>query len=1096
MTNQKFIELIGEYLDEIKQIHGTSLRSKQATRELSYRPALDNFFRALSKTLNKKSIDIVFEPIKQKSGRPDWRFHHSESMAVFGYVEAKGFDAISPVDWKNHSKQLSKYLSIGHRVILTDGIDFLFFNPSDPTNPKSISIVKKPLRLDRVWLSKSLNEFQSALEEFFRDPKPRTVSDDALMIELAIRARNLSDDIMSVVSLNIGEGMDSLENKSILALKSLKQILQFEHDPHLHTDERFSETVSQVLIFGLFYAHRHLSTSKLTPKEIRKKIHEFWLMPIKNNGENNLRPFRALAEILESNRELSSLNTWYSDCTLLLSYINLSQKQRQSPNYHLLYEKFLIHFDPQDRIDFGAYASPNQLAQFMIIFSEIISRRVFHDSLFQAKNKIIDPCCGTGTFIEEILKFSSNRKIQKKNYPNIIGFEILAAPYALSQYRMLQLKSHECHNVNSVKIVLCNTLSDVITENSAGAINRKKNSSKSKTNKLLRDEMDEAIRLAKPPITLVIGNPPSSDAGLHTDKNTSKLILDLIDDFRPPKNQRTARQNIQKQIQNDFVKFLRWSSHKLTGEHLGILAFVLPGSFLEHISYTYARKWLIENFSNIWVISFDSDGRTRAPTSNLFDTLQGRCVIFCSRKDHECKTNVINYFSITDMTKQEKLEFLIKTNKKMSKTLQISNSFATVTVSKQTGYAFKPMMSYDEKSYSRFWALAPTGKTNDERYIFTRHSSGIKLGITAALIHPDHNILNRRTRDVGDLKIDYDSLKERWFTGQTKPPRESNLSPSIRKQIYDDLQTPGSKKFVKQYSFRPFINSYAFLSENTLKKLAREGGGGTRYRPEVVAAYRKSDNYGISVAPSPANLGDHIQRFASFCWHLPDNDLCTRGNGHIFCLKFPDYKTKSSWQPKPINNINPKIKEALIQKGCKQKTIDEDILFYVYGVLASNLYLDSYEGALFKTGGMWPRIPISSDINAFNKISELGKSLAELEKDTQPPKNIFKILPFNGIKLRSFSLNKDSSSITLIDYEGNCFLLKNFQKDCMSYEIGGYVVFNEWLKRQTWPYLRKHFTNDLVGELYLLNNRIKQQFDIIDKIDSLLRTIFKSGNLL
>ena len=60
-----------------------------------------------------------------------------------------------------------------------------------------------------------------------------------------------------------------------------------------------------------------------------------------------------------------------------------------------------------------------------------------------------------------------------------------------------------------------------------------------------------------------------------------------------------------------------------------------------------------------------------------------------------------------------------------------------------------------------------------------------------------------------------------------------------------------------------------------------------RERPEVQAAYSDEGVFGFAVAPAPADISPVIKKFSSFCWYIPDNDLATRGNAHIFCIPFP-----------------------------------------------------------------------------------------------------------------------------------------------------------------------------------------------------------------
>jgi len=118
--------------------------------------------------------------------------------------------------------------------------------------------------------------------------------------------------------------------------------------------------VAQVLIFGLLYAHRIVIGPNDTPVERRDKIGSFWSASSSHTALiEKLRPFRALLEVLGD--ELGSqgpLGVWYQDCLLLLAHVELDQGQRSSPDYHLLYEKFLSAFDPDTRFDFGAFYTP------------------------------------------------------------------------------------------------------------------------------------------------------------------------------------------------------------------------------------------------------------------------------------------------------------------------------------------------------------------------------------------------------------------------------------------------------------------------------------------------------------------------------------------------------------------------------------------------------------------------------------------------------------------------------------------------------------------------------------------------------------------
>src|SRR5690349_7307611 len=125
MTFQQIVE---QYFKELKKEISVGISTGEATEELSYRMSLDNFFKNVAEAIDK-NIDRIHEPKNQgKLGRPDWRFHNSDSMGVYGYVEAKGLDSKKEIKVSEYESQVERYLVLENPVILTDGIDFVLFN--------------------------------------------------------------------------------------------------------------------------------------------------------------------------------------------------------------------------------------------------------------------------------------------------------------------------------------------------------------------------------------------------------------------------------------------------------------------------------------------------------------------------------------------------------------------------------------------------------------------------------------------------------------------------------------------------------------------------------------------------------------------------------------------------------------------------------------------------------------------------------------------------------------------------------------------------------------------------------------------------------
>jgi len=1042
-----FNQILNSYLSELHQ-EVLASQSGEATAELSFRTSLGNFFKNTASAINPEIVTIPEPKNQNKIGRPDWRFHNSGSMGVYGYVEAKGIDSQNEINKEPYRTQVEKYLTLGSPVLLTDGIDFILFKPNGME--ASYSACQKPID----WKNLVPNpELETLFLTFFGEVGHRKISETQLVKEVAQRAKLLTSAIHDFLNLEEDETENQTELNTVLLLKGLKETAALNHDRTLGDSLSFSTFISQVLTFGLLYAHRIISAD-LAPPIKYDRIHEFWSSVLDEKYTNKLIPFKTLVEglELELNSDLSRLGLWYDDLRRLLAYIQLSGDQVGAPDFHELYEIFLSEYDPKTRFDYGAFYTPHVLAFYTVGFAKkIIQTSMPNVKLNTTGNKIIDPCCGTGTFIEAILNvLTPNDKVE------LIGFEILPAPYALAHYRMSIIKDVYPDNI---QIKLTNTLSDTLFELTPDS------ESSDGLSKILVKEQGEAYQLATPPLTLIIGNPPSSDS-IFQINNEGKIIKALIDDFRPDANNRTSRQNTQKQLSNEFVKFLRWTVHRVLNSTPSIFVLILPSSFAKHPTYKFARKYLIEKFNEIWILDFDSDLRTGTKDINLFDTQQGRLILAATFKEEDSSLALINYNSITHLSKTDKIEFFNQSEINL-------DDWKEIEVDKND-YSLKPKMQFDKEAYSLFWSITDS---NNEG-IFLRHCSGLKLAPTHLLVHASSGSLKRRSKFISKTENNFEAIKLRWYSGQRKIPSQSKITDAIRSKIGLAATAANS---ITNYSYRPFLETSVILNDDLLAALQQLGGGGTRVRPEVRAAYSDDRVLGFIVSPAPEDLGDKLHKFSSFCWNLPDNDLSKRGSARVFCNFFPEYKRSGEWDSTSQNNVNPYLVHLLSDEfDLSQDEIITLLTFYSYALLSSNLYLSSFKGALFGVAGNWPKIPITRDKSLFISVSELGKTLARIEKSDY----IIPDIPIKDDEIRYYEYSVVGNTICLKTESGG--ILKQYtdiDSDVIDFEISGYNVLKEWLKMHSFPYYRMPLKVEKLLELETLISKISLYIEKVGELD-------------
>jgi len=1068
--------IIKRYVRNLQKDYNDSIVGNQHTAEMSFRPRLDTLFRELAVELSgNPDIVVVFEPRNQaRMGHPDWRFHDRSTLGVFGYIEAKGLTTAT-LDVASHEEQIGRYLSLGHKLIITDGVDF-YFSFDDKSESQHIKLFDKAIMHRYEWSQVTINpQFEHVMERFFSDPTPQYCDEGRLVEHVALRTRLLSNEIFNCAGIAYDEALNETERNAITLLDELRELVYNHNDPNMRNDKTFANFVAQVIMFTLLYAHRVECSDADSPIQKEVKIRGFLYQKIFDN--QTLRPFLKLFYYVSRNRVHGEnfILTWTDECIRFLSFVHMTEQQRKSPDYHMLFELFLSKFDPQTRFDFGAFYTPSVLADGIVRLVEVIVQRVFYGaSIFNDANMIIDPCCGTGSFLERVRLNDSWR-----GSFTLCGIEIQPAPYMLANYRMALLNRELDGGRLQNNLLLANALSDcIIGEEIANS------------ETIEGFELSRVRELSSRPITLVIGNPPSSDSSKTNIGADFSKILALMEDFRPPSELRRTRQNTQKQTNNPHLQFLRWGCEMLErSNNHSVLAYIIPASFLEAESYKYARKYIIEHFSSAWIINVDADARAGVRSDSLFKTQQGRAILIAIRRYGD--TSVMHKYNFSDISKLSKAEKTHWLEQDANTSILLFSCHEINT----SNYALRPSLPFNEELYSSYWPVSGDSETNT---IFKNHCSGIKLAPSSIFTHIKAPVLKRRSREILQHGV---HAAEKWLSGQDKPPKDietqafANALNSLgNAQTVEDIL----ERNIMDYAFRPFLTMKAFLWQELLHKFSSVGGGGTRRRPELHRAFTDEHTIGFALSHSPKDQKDSLKQFASFCWYHPDNDLCRRGNSFIYLNQYPADRQGS----KLVSNINDQLTEKISNMlGAKGIPVSKKIVYYIFATLCSQVYLDEFEGALFTVNreDMRPRIPVVSDAKIFLKLVELGRKIAELEIQENVPENLAGY-NYDEIKAHvptNFKLSwtraiqpfdEENETITLTDGLTNIIIPCPLEIQRLS--IGGYeIIKNVWMKFNSYDFTHCDLTpGDMEGLLNLIN-KLLMYVDLVGEIDDVMHDI-------
>ena len=203
------------------------------------------------------------------------------------------------------------------------------------------------------------------------------------------------------------------------------------------------------------------------------------------------------------------------------------------------------------------------------------------------KVQILDPACGTGTFLAEVVRLIHNsfeaqqgiwsNYVEEHLIPRLNGFEILMASYAMAHLKLDLLLSETGYKPlkeQRLRIYLTNSLEK--EHKDAGTLFAN----------WLTAEANEANYIKRDtPVMVVLGNPPYSGESSNIGESIDWL-KDLLDDYKKePGSEKKLKEQNPKWINDDYVKFIRYGQYFIEKNGEGILAFINNHSFLDNPTF-------------------------------------------------------------------------------------------------------------------------------------------------------------------------------------------------------------------------------------------------------------------------------------------------------------------------------------------------------------------------------------------------------------------------------------------------------------------------------------------------------------------------------
>ena len=258
----------------------------------------------------------------------------------------------------------------------------------------------------------------------------------------------------------------------------------------------------------------------------------------------------------------------------------------------------------------------------------------------QAFVQILDPATGTGTFLVEVIdlihrtmvdkwkaKSHGKKKIQtlwnayvpEHLLPRLHGYELLMAPYAIAHLKIglkLYESGYRFDSNERARVYLTNALEPArdFSGTFDFAIPALAHEAQA-VNAIKREHR----------FTVVIGNPPYANYSANLSPE-ARRIVDKYRNFRDAPIRERNQLQFERNIQDDFVKFISIAQDFLSASGVGVLSYITNGTMLGSTSLRGMRENLIQQFSQLFELNLHGGANEIIDETeddhNVFDIIQ------------------------------------------------------------------------------------------------------------------------------------------------------------------------------------------------------------------------------------------------------------------------------------------------------------------------------------------------------------------------------------------------------------------------------------------------------------------------------------------
>ena len=963
-------QIVTRYLGRLAEIRSTG----GATNETSYYSALERLLNDIGAAIRPQVI-CNGQLRNQGADNPDFGLYTRQQCSrgqpregqgeipERGVVEVKGLDDDT---WQTAATpQVTKYFERYRLVLVTNYRDFRLIGEDH---------AGRPTQREFFSLAPDAATFWAAA----RRPHDLVATQAVRFVEflrrVLLNAAPLSrpEDIAWFIASYARDALEILQQRDATALNPLREALETALGIHFQGEEGdhfFKSTLVQTLFYGLFsgwvvWAHQ----GNRPPFDWRVAGWALSVPMIRTLFSEIVNPVRlgplGLTEVLDATAHaLDRVNR-----EAFFSVFDTGAAVQH------FYEPFLQAFDPQLRKSLGVWYTPLEIVRYMVerVDRALRSELGVADGLADPNVFVLDPCCGTGAFVVEVLR-RIRRTLQERGEDALIGedlksaaqhrifgFELLSAPFVIAHWQVGNLLAEVGAPLDATAgerpaVYLTNSLTGWQPPQGPRA--------QLPLFPELAVERDAAERVKQNvPILVVLGNPPyNAFAGTSPDEEEG-----LVDAYKVGLSTvwRVRKYN----LDDLYVRFLRIGERRITATGRGIVCYISNYSYIDDPSFVVARQRLLGEFDSMWIDCLNGDSRETGkltpeglPDPSIFSTPFNRegirlgtaIGLLVRQQPHsEQTTPQVRYRDFWGTRKREELLESLDDP-------ECAASYATATPNADNRFSLRP--SVTSAAY-RSWPKV-TELCGEEPI------SGLQEMRRGRLLAIDRAELEQRLSPYFDERVPWEEIVANR-SGPVEPAGRFN--PSAARQRILAAPDHGAPAF-RRYALLPLDNRWGCwtpvrpLWNEPRPELVRWIDGNTRVFIARMNAERPNENAPALVTRALPDY--HLLRpnVVAMPMHLHGAD-----DG-------PRDLLSSNREGRPRANLSATARVYLA--GHQLPNPDDDIetaellWLHALAICYTPAYLTENEDGV---KGDFPRIPLPADVAVLRNSARLGGRLADL----------------------------------------------------------------------------------------------------------------------